>query len=611
MKFARNIIVLLFLVALLAAGLVSERFLRPNASLAPGVPLFPTPPEQIVGISWDVEAPNGAIREMTLRREGDLWRMERPYPGALCDAAAVADFLDALQSLRVQARLGPAEDSAFRIMRRLTVFTPEDAYSRGFGGTQPMALAQTLAEADGMLVSVEASAVARLPRSAAALRTRALLPAGPDRVQALEWRGPQAPFSRAQRLPGGNWEVSRPIPFEVEARAAGELLAALTAEGSVLAYVRPADDAPYAPDRPLAETALAGYGLDEESALRLSVYVRGLDEPQTLRFGRADPAHADAVFCLLDDGRSVVAVPKSIPERFGADGPFAPAFREFLVLGEAAEAARLTFRREGREAPVALERAQGVWRLTLPMALPADAAAVRELLAWLPTLTGEITGVEPPSGEEPVGSLTIEREHGAPPVTLTFYPSPERPADSLLVWRDDQRRLFRVARGERLGALLSENLQHTLVDRTVLSVPAGRIRRIAALRRDGSRCAAVRPGAALTWETESPAGAYVAADVLDAWLTRFADLKAERVLRDAPVSPDKLRPYGLDRPLVRLTLDLDGGEDGLRRVLLIGDPDPKTGAAPALVQGRPVLYELDAETVRLLLRWPMKEERTK
>lgn len=609
MRFVRNIVALLCLVALLAAGLVAERFLGRGTAFAVGAPLIPVPPETVVGLSWDVEAPNGALREMTLRREGEFWRMGQPYPETLCDAAAVADFLDALQGLRVQARLGPAEGSAFRAVRRLVVRTPEIAFARGFGGTQPMALAQTLAEADGTLVSVEAAAVARLPRTAATLRAQAILPVSPDRVVALEWRGPGRPFARAQRLPGGNWEVSRPIPFEVEAHDAERALTLLTRADTINAYVRPADDAPFAPDRPLPETALDAYGLDEEAALRVSVYVRGLDDPLTLRFGAADPARKGAVFCLLDDGRSVVSVSASLPGCLGASGPFVAEFQEFMVLGEAlaAGADRLTVRLRGQETPVELTwGGVGRARLTLPTALPADEAITRDLFLGLTAFSGEVTGLEPPAGVEPLGSVTVAQSDGStPPVTLDFYPAQE--ADRLLAWRADQGRLYRVARSPKLELLLSEGLQHRLADRTVLSVPAGRIRRIAVLRRDGAHCAAIRRGAALTWETESPAGAYVATETLDAWLTRFADLKAGRVLRDAPVSPAELRPYGLDRPTTRLTLDLDGGADGLRRVLLIGDPDPKTGAAPALVQGRPVLYELDAETVRLLSRWPMRE----
>ena len=149
MRFGRNILILSLLIVLLAAGLVTERLLRPAPPLAAGAPLFPVPPETIVSVRWDLPGAEGAAAgTLALRREGERWRMESPYPGATCDPAAVADLLDALQALRVGSRLGLTEGSAFRVTRRLEVRTAEAVYAAGFGGAQPMALAQTLGIAD-------------------------------------------------------------------------------------------------------------------------------------------------------------------------------------------------------------------------------------------------------------------------------------------------------------------------------------------------------------------------------------------------------------------------------------------------------------------------------
>ena len=180
--------------------------------------------------------------------------------------------------------------------------------------------------------------------------------------------------------------------MKLEAHDAERALTLLTRADTINAYVRPADDAPFAPDRPLPETALDAYGLDEEAALRVSVYVRGLDDPLTLRFGAADPARKGAVFCLLDDGRSVVSVSASLPDCLGASGPFVAAFQEFMVLGEAlaAGADRLTVRLRGQETPVELTwGGVGRARLTLPTALPADEAVTRDLFTGLTAFSGE------------------------------------------------------------------------------------------------------------------------------------------------------------------------------------------------------------------------------
>ena len=607
MRFGRNILILSLLIVLLAAGLVTERLLRPAPPLAAGAPLFPVPPETIVSVRWDLPGAEGAAAgTLALRREGERWRMESPYPGATCDPAAVADLLDALQALRVGSRLGLTEGSAFRVTRRLEVRTAEAVYAAGFGGAQPMALAQTLAEVDGALVSVEAAAVARLPQTAEPLRAKTLLTWPAERVEALEWRAPGVPFTRADRQAGGVWGVSRPFPFEVKPEAADRALTTLAAPGAIAAYVRPADGRPPREGAPtVPEGALEGYGLDEETALRLSVFVRGAEGAQTFRFGKADPAHPGHVFCLIESDRAVVSVPGAIPALFAEGGPFVADFRDLPVLGALHDADRVAFRRGPDAAPVELSRSRGAWTLALPTNLPADAAAVSAMLSGLSALTGEITGSEEPAGE-PFLTLTAEAG-GLPLAALRLHPDPTDAAMAL-AWRPDQGRLYRIRRAALPSALLGDAARRGLVDRTVLSVSAGQIRRVTALRRDGTQCAAVRRGPALAWETESPAGAYVDATVLDAWIAAFADLKARRVLSDAPVAFGELGRYGLERPLLRLTLDLDDAE-GLRRVLLVGEPDAKTGAAPALIQGRPVLYELDAETVRLLRRWPMREAR--
>lgn len=604
MRFGRNFLILLAVVILLAAGLVAERFLRPVRPVAVGEPLFPVSQEAVASLSWEILADDGTATPVTLVREGEFWRMERPYPGALCDAGAVSAFLDAVCAFRVRARLGPSAGSDFRVARRLVVRTAERTYVRGFGGEQPMALAQTLAEVDGNLVAVEADVVSRLPSTAEGLRAKALLPVSPERIQALEWRAPGTPFTRASRKAGGHWEVSRPFPFELPGEVVRAALDALTAPDAILSYVRPADGAPPAQGvRPVPDAVLGACALDEESALRVSLRIRGLGAPVTLRFGRSDPARPGAVFCLLNGATAVVSVSEALPALFGAEGPLAADVRDLPVVGALAGIRRLSLRLRGEDVPVELAREHGAWRLAMPMALPADAAAVEALLARLSALTGEFVGVARPAGE-PLSALTLSDGEGDA-ITLAFFPAEGE--GGLLVWRADQERLYRLRRDAVPEPMVAGGLQHLLVDRTVLSVPAEQIRRIAVLRRDGSQCAARRSGAVLDWETESPAGLYVDAAVLDAWLTRFADLKAVRVLRDAPVTLGALRPYGLERPWLRLTLDLDAAaESGLRRVLLVGDPDPETGAAPALIQGRPILYELGPEDVELLGKWPMK-----
>lgn len=610
MKFGRNIAFLLSLVAVLAGALAVFRLSRPEALPQGGDPLFPMPPETVLGVVWEAEGPDGRQVPVELRREGDSWYMTRPYSGAMCDAVAVADLLDTAQSLRILARLGDKATTDFRPERSLTLRTVDSARTCGFGDVLPMRLSETLAEVGGTLVSVEAATVARLPTRVAPLRTRAVLPMEPDRLLSLEWRAPGRPFTRAQRMANGNWGITQPFPFEAQASQVAPALRTLTDVRAVAAYVLPADGDAFGPDGlarpcPTSESTLASYGLDEEGAIRVTVHARGIGEALTLRFGKEDPARPGNVFCLLNGAQAIVSVPSALRDVFGPQGPFVTDYRNLPVLGDAVRPQRLTLRVSPGDAPTELVMIRGGWSIVLPVNLPADAVAMRELVRGLSELTGDLTGEEPPSTPT-LCTLTLTPKDGAL-AKLSLHTSASGD-DVLLAYRSDLRRLYRVRREAVPEVLLRGGFAHALADRTVFAEPVANIRRISLLRRDGSHVSVVRPGPALDWETESPKGAYIDVATLDAWLTLFADFKAVRVLRGVPTAFGALRPYGLDNPSLRLMLDLES-EDGLRRVLLVGAPDPTTGAAPALVQGRSILYELNAETVRLLNRPLAVQER--
>ena len=607
MRFGRNILILLAVVLCLAVALFIERRMRPVTPLAEGTPLFPVPTETVSEITWE-GADRGSVN-CQIRRDGEAWRMVRPYPGVRCDDAAVADLLDALQALRTGAYLGPLANSDFRVARHLTVRTAEVAYVRGFGDRQRMPLAQTLAEVNGALVTVDADAVAALlDRSPESLRTKTLLSLAPSRIRALEWLAPGSPLTRLTRKPNGQWEVSQPFRFEVTDDTVAEVLNALTATDTIDDYCLPADGPLPKGRPPVSDGDLSACGLDDENALRITFHVQGQDAPITLRFGRPnpDPNHPGTVFCLPNDAEptAIVAVAADLPAYFGAEGPFAPDLGDLPILGAHTPITHLSVTRPGApDAAIGLTLRDGAWVLDRPAGQRADAAGVKALLGSLTALAGAQAGSERPDAKR-LCTLSIEGPDGD--IALECFDAAN---GDRLIWRADQSRLYRVRAEDFPARLLGNDLRHALVDRTVLAVPATQIRQIDVRRRDGAHCAIARGTIdAFTWETRLPAGLFADMDIVNAWLARLSGLKAKRVLRDAPIALNGLAAYGLDPPLLRLTLDFDASSDGaLRRVLLIGDRDPATGAAPALIQGGPVLYELAPEDVDLLLRWPMKE----
>lgn len=610
MKFGRLNLIFFLLVMALVGGLVLWHFFGPRARLEVGRYLFPVEAAEVVEVAWEVTPGVEPAERVRLVREGEFWRLAEPTPGLLCDAAAVARLLDAALALRVSADVGPVAQSAFQVERSLTLKTPDATYSCGFGSHSPMALSQTLAAVGEDLAVVEVAEVNRLPETAAELRSRALVPVEANRVLSLDWRAPGRPFTRAQRLENGHWNVTRPFPFEPKPDAVAHALAVLTNPQVVEAYIQPEERAVAEVASALSsETNLSRYGLDEERALRLSVRASGLRNPLAIRFGKADPAREGYVFALLDGHQAVVSVPQALPALFGSSGPFSTDFRNLPVMGDAPAVGVCALRGVGSEAPAIVVRQSGRWQLTCPLNLPADAAAVQACVGALTALSGDLVGIEPPEADVPLCEVTLAAEGAKPEegCQLQLFGNPQD--ETLGAFRKDQGRYYRVKREALPELLFMAAPDHALVDRTVLSVPAAGIRRVARLARNGDQVS-VRRLEGTVWEVESPKGLYLDEAVLDAWLTAFADLKAVRVLRNAPTTFGELQIYGLESPYLRVTLDLDGAGESLRRVLCIGTPNAETGTAPALIQGRPVLYELSREMVELFAQPLVRESGT-
>lgn len=611
MKFGRNILILLGMILLLSGALVVTRIYKPADAPVTGALLYPLRSEAVVAVSWDVQGPDEKACLMRLKRMGEFWEMEYPYPGARCDATAVADLLDAAAKMRIVSQLGKSEATAFTPERYLTLATPDREMTCAFGEVLPMALSQTLVETQGELVAVEAAHVAQLPKSAAAFRTRAILPIPADRIQQLEWRGPEQPFTRVQRLQNGAWTVALPFPFEPKAAPVAAALEALTDPKIVADYVRPADFAPVATLPEIvhalaADSSLAPYGLDEENALRLTVLARGVRDGFSVRFGKQDPARPGNVFCLLDGYQAVVSVPETLKDIFGASGPFVTNYRDLPILGDCSDAERILVQPARGEAPIELTKTHGLWSLVRPNALPAEHAIVREILEAFSGLTGDLIEGKPFTDVLLAEVTFAFADQAEKRSTVAIYGLPTD--ETLKVYRQDLSRFYQVRRDALPEFLLQPNLDRMLVNRTILSLPAETIRRIAVLHRDGTSVAVRRQADGLGWETETPVGAYINVELLDEWLTRFAELKATRILADTPSTFGSLQPYGLDIPYLRLTLDLTGGEEGLRRILLVGTVDPETGTAPAMVQGRPVLYQLDEDDLAAFQLLPAQQE---
>ncbi len=605
MRFGRTITILIGIILFLSGALIALKWLHPQIPLRKGDLIFPIPPETIVEITWDINDAKGGFVPMTLQREGELWQMKAPYTNTLCDPAAITKLLDTLQALRITSLLDDPKETEFQSKRTLTVKTPDTTYTCKVGLLSPMALSHALVQTQKDVVAVNASVLAQLPTSADMIRTKSILPFAESRILTLEWRVPGQPFARALRMANGNWNITRPFTFEAKAADVNAALTTLTSPTLISDYILPINET-NAPEL-TSEVELARYGLDEEHAIRISAHIRGVTDAITIRFGKENPKHKESVYCLLDGYQAIVTVPKTVRMIFESTGPFTTDFRNLPIFGDiTTSTTQITIQDTAHYPTIKLSHTQSGWTLIAPINLPADPTHVHALLSNLSGLTGDLIGSDPPN-DLPILCEIVLTSTGkkTEEMILTCF---DATTTEIYAFRQDQSRLYRIRRDALPQRLLEENYEHTLVDRTVLSLPAATIRRMTITHRDGSTESVARTDASTPWYTERPRGAYVNTKVVDEWLICFADLKAVRVLRDMPTAYGALRPYGLDHPSLTLTLDLNDGNTGLRRVLLLGTPDHVSGTVPAVVQGRPILYELDTKALQLLNQSPTQRE---
>lgn len=606
MRFGRSIGWLLVLVSALAGALVATRWGRFVQMPEVGAQLFPVPMEMVTSMTWGAIDAKGHRETLEVHRDGMFWRMVHPYAGAICEAGKITDMLDAAESMRILAVLGKRETSAFEVERQLTLQTADMAVTCGFGEISPMRLSQTLAETGEWLVAVEAAAIAKLPENADALRTRAVFPVSPEQLVAFEWRTPGKPFARAQRMPNGNWNITRPIPFEKQAEQVAATLKTLTDPASIVRYVFPiAAEGDGVAAEGFSTAMLARYGLDEESATRVSAFIQGLGEPLVIRIGQVDPTSKGNRFCLLEGAQSVVSVPEAFVAVFGERGVFTTDFRQLPIFGDVAALRRVDVRRVGDASALVLEMRRHRWSLTSPVELPADAQLAKAAVETLCTMVGDWVAAEVPQNATPIYDFALTPEGTEQTIKFRVFELPE--SDRLGIFRQDVGRFYHVARTAIPTALMSKDAAWAMVDKTILSLPAARVRRMVVRYRDGEEIAITRQSPDGVWVVEYPVGLYVNETTVEMWLTAFAELRADQVLRELPTAFGVLHAYGIDTPYARITLDLAGVEDGLRRVLLLGTPDLETGEAPVLVQGRPVLYRISRELTQLLVR-PLAEK---
>ncbi len=256
-----------------------------------------------------------------------------------------------------------------------------------------------------------------------------------------------------------------------------------------------------------------------------------------------------------------------------------------------------TLRKDGRDV-VTLEKQAGQWRITHPHAFPADGRAVDELLSLLASLTG-VANTEQPGGAlaSRVLSLHTAEQHEAIRLNMQEHLGAGRGSvlvsgpDGSSVYRteDTLHKLFesldaRVFFAKSLDAPLmatTDRVQFTHADRASLLV-----------QQEGRWWIDLGEQRQRAWdkgETGRPGvGDY------------FELIDAIQIIEHQPYDPAAgLAPFGLDRPLIRVTLVPQGAPDSNTKEIRVGvpaDPGDQTRYVSYGTAGdpRPAVFTVDS-----------------
>jgi hypothetical protein len=353
---------------------------------------------------------------------------------------------------------------------------------------------------------------------------------------------------------GDAWRLTAPVSARGNRGAIDETLTTiLTAKIDREIDPKPASLADFGLDKPVAQVALTlkdgkqvGLDLGAKSPTGVWVYAREHDKP--------------AVFVLPD---SVLR---------DATRPVAD-FRDRTILAFDRGSVSGVDIATGGET-IAIESADGGWRITQPVTLPADTTELNDLLEKLATAQVKEFVAEAPK--------SLDRYGLARPVRVSVHTGKDkdRATRTLLVGRvdADKKGVYAMRDGESSVLLLPEEVGR-LVPRTVAAI---RNKQLVELDRDKiTRVDVQGPRGPVTLVREKDRWKITAPEVLPAdqveagaLLARLAELRAQGFLSDDASGI----PRYLANPAVKVTLT---GQDGTTTTVLLAPSSERRGGQPS------------------------------
>ena len=532
MKNSRTILRLLAALALTALLhlLLSYRGGFDNA-LVQRTSLMDAQPESVTKVAISRAGAPAAVLVRTA-----AWRLVEPY-SALVDGLAVMKMLDALATSDVQDAID--EQELLRLGRTREDFGLDKPRARVTvsweGGTEDISIGSPTPSGDGAYAAiageptvyvVASNVFASVDVPPSGFRRRALFPVGEESAQALDIKRGSGSFMRFVRE-GDMWKMVQPREAAASSVKIRSLLAGVMS-ASATDFVWPTG----APGESATATSalLAGYGLDSESAVTVTVKCAdGMD--RQISFG--NEAKEGHVYALAQNASAVVTVAAALKDAALAETSEFTDTRLFPIEADAVSRVSIT---DG-ETTYLLAKRDSKWFLDAPVAAASDEEGVVALVKRLLDLKMSDVADE---------GVTVS-------MTTNIAPA--------------------VVSREALGGLRPESLR----SREIMRVEPSALKRIVVTAgKDRKPTSVVYDRDRSAWNVESSSEqGLVSPEAVEALSAAINPLVADEIVK-LKVSAADMRSYGLDDP--RFTIAIDQfKDDAVRRNVLIGEAAPGGG----------------------------------
>ena len=522
-------------------------------------------PKDITGLKIDL-----TNQVYALEKAGELWQIKQPLR-VRANYSTISSILDELEFVE-RTRAIPEKElkgmdlASFGLQNpriRLTMHGKQEPIVLLVGNETPTkdAVYVQLQGKKSVLVAPQ-SIYERLNRTLDDLRDRTVIDFQPASATRIEIKSAARVIELARSGASTNaaprWALTRPLAARADQRKASELLADLGGL-QVLDFVSedPKD--------------LHTYQLDEPER---EVTVWSGESGKTLMLGRSLTNDASKVYAKLKSADSSYTVPSSIAQKLAVQ---ANDLRDPQVLAFSEDNVRGIDLLHGTDR-IFLVHTDSTWKITTPLVVSADEAAVQQLLSRLRGLsvrqfTADVaTDLDKYGLAAPMATVTL-RGPGSNAVAQLLVGSLDASNTIRFVKCADEPFVYGVE--TNIVSWLPANYLALRV-RLVADVKADEITKLVIEKKTGK--VVLQRGMDKKWKLVEPAHGVLDNDALQYALGEFAALRAEDFIREGR---DNLAEYGLEEPEVTFiatagdkthTLTLGKLQDSERQYALWNDP---------------------------------------